>query len=71
MGSLGCARTAQYNIGSSVASEWSAHLNFTESKRMCKECTPGGFIDSKESLELLNNLEEEMCKGRHREETKL
>jgi hypothetical protein len=56
---------------SSEASARSALLNSEESERTCQEGTPGGFTDSKEASELLNTLEEELCKGRHREETEL
>jgi hypothetical protein len=38
MNSLGCARSAQQNIGGSVASARSVHLNFVESEKN----VPGG-----------------------------
>ena len=53
------------------ASARSALTNSAELERTCKECTPEGFTDSKEASELLNTLEEELCKGRHGEETEL
>jgi hypothetical protein len=57
LGSLGRARSAQQNTGSSVASARSVHLSSAESERTCKECTPEGFTDSKEASRLLNTLE--------------
>jgi hypothetical protein len=69
LGSLGCARSAQHNIRSSIASARSAYLNlFVEFIGECsRRVNQRNHKLEREASRLLNTLEERLCRERHKE----
>jgi hypothetical protein len=68
LGSLGCARSAQQNVRSSVASARSAHLNLSvEFRGECARRAHQDRLQTQESLKVTEHLGGKTVQRRHRE----